>query len=100
MTKPNSQNLADLILKPIVTEKATILLEQNKYVFDVRLTATKPEIRAAIEQLFDVTVTKVNTHRPPRRKKRVGRFIGYKSQYKRAIVTLAEGDEIVLFPEV
>lgn len=100
MTKPNSPNLADLILKPIVTEKATILLEQNKYVFDVRLTATKPEIRAAIEQLFEVTVTKVNTHRPPRRKKRVGRFIGYKSQYKRAIVTLAEGDEIVLFPEV
>lgn len=96
----NERNLADLILKPIVTEKATILLEQNKYVFDVQLKATKPEIRAAIEQLFDVTVTKVNTHRPPRRKKRVGRFVGYKAQHKRAIVTLAEGDEIVLFPEV
>jgi large subunit ribosomal protein L23 len=100
VTKRDARNLADLILKPIVTEKATLLMEQNKYVFDVALNATKPEIQAAIEDLFDVTVTQVNTQRPPRRKKRVGRFIGYKSQYKRAIVTLAEGDSIVLFPDV
>ena len=100
MTEYNSRNLADLILKPIVTEKATLLLEQNKYVFDVTLKATKPEIKAAIESLFDVKVVKVNTSRPPRRKRRVGKFIGYKSQYKRAIVTLNEGDSITLFPEV
>lgn len=100
MTKRDARNLADLILKPIVTEKATLLMEQNKYVFDVALNATKPEIQAAVESLFDVTVTRVNTQRPPRQKKRVGRFIGYKSQYKRAIVTLAEGDSIVLFPDV
>ncbi|NJK47939.1 50S ribosomal protein L23 [Candidatus Gracilibacteria bacterium] len=100
MTEYNSRNLADLILKPIVTEKATLLLEQNKYVFDVVLKATKPEIKAAIESLFDVKVVKVNTIRPPRRKRRVGKFIGYKSQYKRAIVTLNEGDSITLFPEV
>lgn len=100
MTEYNSRNLADLILKPIVTEKATLLLEQNKYVFDVVLKATKPEIKAAIESLFDVKVVKVNTSRPPRRKRRVGKFIGYKSQYKRAIVTLNEGDSITLFPEV
>ncbi len=100
MTEYNPRDLADLILKPIVTEKATIQLEENKYVFDVLPKATKPEIRAAIESLFDVTVTKVNTLRLPRKNRRVGRFIGYKPQYKRAIVTLKEGDSIVLFPDV
>lgn len=100
MIKREARDLADLILKPIVTEKATLLLEQNKYVFDVVPKATKPEIKAAIELLFDVKVTKVNTSRPPRRKKRVGRFVGYKSQYKRAIVTLTEGDSITLYPDV
>jgi large subunit ribosomal protein L23 len=83
-----------------VTEKATMLLEQNKYVFEVILKATKPEIKAAIESLFDVKVTGVNTIRPPRKKRRVGKFVGYKAQYKRAIVTLAAGDSITLFPEV
>jgi large subunit ribosomal protein L23 len=96
----NPRELADLVLRPIVTEKATLLLEQNKYVFEVILKATKPEIKAAIESLFDVKVTGVNTIRPPRKKRRVGRFVGYKAQYKRAIVTLAAGDSITLFPEV
>ena len=100
MPKFNSRDLADLIIKPIVTEKATLLLEQNKYVFDVLPKATKPAIKAAIEDLFNVTVTKVNTLRLPRKQRRVGRFVGYKPQYKRAIVTLQEGDSITLFPEV
>lgn len=100
MTRYNTRDLADLVIKPIVTEKATRLLEQNKYVFDVALKATKPDIKAAIEQLFEVRVTKVNTLRPPRKKRRVGKFIGYKPLYKRAIVTLAAEDSIALFPEV
>ncbi|NEO30086.1 MAG: 50S ribosomal protein L23 [Symploca sp. SIO3C6] len=100
MTEYNPRDLADLVLRPIVTEKATLLLEQNKYVFDVKPKATKPEIKAAIESLFEVKVVGVNTLRPPRKKRRVGRFIGYKPQYKRAIVTLAEGDSIGLFPDV
>ena len=62
--------------------------------------ATKPQIKAAIESLFEVKVTSVNTLNPPRKKRRVGKFIGYKAQYKKAIVTLAEGDSITLFPEV
>ncbi|ANV90109.1 50S ribosomal protein L23 [Picosynechococcus sp. PCC 8807] len=95
-----TRDLADLILKPIVSEKATILLEDNKYVFDVALKATKTDIKAAIETLFEVKVVKVNTSRPPRKKKRVGRFMGFKPQYKRAVITLAEGDTITLFPEV
>jgi large subunit ribosomal protein L23 len=100
VTNYDPRDLADLVIKPIVTEKATLLMEQNKYVFDVLPKATKPEIKAAIESLFDVTVTSVNTLRPTRKKKRVGRFIGYKPLYKRAIVTLKEGDAIALFPEV
>ncbi|HEY9729118.1 MAG TPA: 50S ribosomal protein L23 [Chroococcales cyanobacterium] len=100
MTEYNPRELADLVLRPIVTEKATLLLEQNKYVFEVVKKATKPEIKAAIESLFEVKVTGVNTLRPPRKKRRVGRFVGYKPQYKRAIVTLADGDSITLFPEV
>ncbi len=100
MTKYNPRDLPDLIIKPIVTEKATLLLENNQYVFDVALKADKPRIKAAIESLFDVKVTKVNTSRPHRKKRRVGKYIGYKPQYKRAIVTLAEGDSITLFPEV
>lgn len=102
MTKYNSRDLADLIVKPIITEKATRLLEQNQYVFDVVPKATKPLIKAAIESLFEVKVVSVNTMRLPRHKKRVGKFIGYKPQYKRAIVTLAESDSLreMLFPEV
>jgi large subunit ribosomal protein L23 len=98
------RNLADLVRRPIVTEKATILMEQNKYTFEVIPKATKTQIKAAIEDLFQVKVVKINTANPPRKKKRVGRFIGYKPQYKRAIVTIAPGDvdkvRQVLFPEL
>lgn len=100
MTRRLTRDLPDLILKPIVTEKATLLLEQNKYVFDVVLKATKPEIKAAIESLFDVKVVSVNTLRPARKKRRVGKFIGFKPLYKRAIVTLSKDDSIALYPEV
>ena len=99
-TRYKERDLADLILKPIITEKGTIQMELNKYVFDVLPKATKPDIKAAIESLFDVTVVKVNTLTLPREQRRVGRFIGYKAQYKRAIVTLKEGDTIALFPDV
>jgi large subunit ribosomal protein L23 len=96
------RQLADLIHKPIVTEKATLLMEKNQYTFEVVPKATKPEIKAAIEYLFDVKVAAVNTINPPRKKKRVGRFIGYKPNYKKAIVTLAEGNSLQkeFFPEL
>jgi large subunit ribosomal protein L23 len=100
VTRYKERDLADLILKPIITEKGTIQMELGKYVFDVLPKATKPDIRAAIESLFDVTVVKVNTLTLPRKKRRVGKFVGYKAQYKRAIVTLKEGDSIALFPDV
>jgi large subunit ribosomal protein L23 len=94
------RRLVDCIIRPLVTEKATRLLEQNQYTFAVQPQATKPEIKAAIELLFNVRVVAVNTLHPPERRKRVGRFTGHKPHYKKAIVTLAQGDKIVLFPEV
>ena len=104
MPKFDPRTLPDLVRRPIVTEKATRLMEENKYTFEVTPEATKPAIKAAIEHLFVVKVVQVNTLRPPRKKRRVGKFEGYKPQYKRAIVTLAAGDENkirqVLFPDV
>lgn len=103
MTKDNNaRDIIDLVIRPVLTEKATMLMEQNKYSFDVASKARKPEIKAAIEQIFDVKVQSVNTHKPPRKKRRVGKFIGYRSQYKRAIVTLAKGSSLqsIFFPEV
>lgn len=98
--KTDPRNLADIIRRPLITEKATRLLELNQYTFEVQPKASKPDIRAAIEYLFDVKVTGISTMNLPRKKKRVGKFIGFKPQYKKAIVTLAEGDTITLFPEV
>lgn len=100
VTNKTERDLIDLVRKPVITEKATILLEQNKYVFDVAKKATKPDIKTAIETLFEVKVTKVNVQNLPRKKRRMGRYMGTKPQYKRAIVTLAEEDTITLFPEV
>ena len=96
----DSRDLPDIIRKPIITEKATLNLENNQYTFEVAPKATKTEIRAAVEALFDVKVTGISTMNPPRKKKRLGRFVGYKPTYKRAVVTLAEGDSIPLFPDV
>jgi large subunit ribosomal protein L23 len=96
----DTRNLADVIRRPIITEKATRLLENNQYTFEVPPKARKPEIKAAVEYLFDVKVTGISTMLPPRKKRRVGKYQGFKAQYKKAIVTLAEGDSITLFPEV
>lgn len=96
----DSRDLPDIIRRPIISEKATLNLENNQYTFEVAPKATKPEIKAAIESLFEVKVTGISTMNPPRKKKRLGQFVGYKPTYKRAVVTLAEGDSIPLFPDV
>ncbi|HIK16715.1 MAG TPA: 50S ribosomal protein L23 [Leptolyngbyaceae cyanobacterium M33_DOE_097] len=100
MTSLDSRQLIDLVRRPIITEKATLLLENNQYTFEVDAKATKPQIREAIELLFDVKVAAVNTIKPPRKTRRVGKFMGHRPLYKRAIVTLAPGNSITLFPEV
>lgn len=95
-------DLIDLVKRPILTEKATILMELNQFTFDVDRKATKPMIKQAIELLFPVKVKSVNTHIPPRKRRRVGKFVGFKTGYKRAIITLEDGEPLrkVLFPEV
>ncbi len=98
--KTDARSLPDLVRRPLITEKATRLLEENKYTFEVDPRATKTQIRAAIEDLFEVKVIKVNTMNPPEKSRRVGRFMGHRPHYKRAVVTLAPGDSITLFPEV
>jgi large subunit ribosomal protein L23 len=90
---------AQIIKYPIITDKATRLLENNQYSFIVDRYSNKITIKAAIEDLFNVKVIKVNTCRLPRKKKRVGKYLGWKPQYKKAIVTLFEGDVINLFAD-
>lgn len=94
-----SRSSTQVIRYPIITDKATRLLENNQYSFIVDPSSDKIIIKAAIEYLFNVKVIKVNTCHLPRKKKRVGKYIGWKSQYKKAIVTLSEGDVINLFTE-
>ena len=84
----------DTILAPVITEKATMLSDQNKVVFKVPLDATKPEITAAVEELFKVKVTKVNTLNVKGKTKRFRGIVGRRSDVKKAIVTLAEGQSI------
>lgn len=88
-----------IIKYPIITDKATRLLEKNQYSFVVDRDSDKTSIKMTIESLFKVKVIKINTCRLPRKKKRVGKYIGWKPQYKKAIVTLSEGDVINLFTE-
>ena len=94
-----SRSNAQVIKYPIITDKATRLLENNQYSFIVDRYSDKTTIKTTIEYLFNVKVLKVNTCRLPRKQKRVGKYIGWKPQYKKAIVSLAEGDVINLFTE-
>ena len=94
-----SRSSAQIIKYPIITDKATRLLENNQYSFIVDRHSDKVTIKAAIEYLFSVKVIKINTCRLPRKKKRVGKYIGWKPQYKKAVVTLSEGDIINLFTD-
>ena len=94
-----SRSNAQIIKYPIITDKATRLLENNQYSFVVDRSSDKTSIKSAIEDLFNVKVIKINTCRRPRKKKRVGKYIGWKPQYKKAVVTLSEGDVINLFTD-
>ena len=80
----------DLIKRPVITEQSTSLMEERKYVFEVDKRANKVEVRQAIEKIFGVKVEQVNTMRVPGKKKRVGRNVGYTSEWKKAIVKLTE----------
>ncbi|MFA7440011.1 MAG: 50S ribosomal protein L23 [Sphingomonadaceae bacterium] len=84
----------DVVVKPVITEKATLIAEHNQVVFEVAKTATKPEIKAAVEALFDVKVENVNTLVSKGKTKRWRGRPYRRSDAKKAIVTLAEGQTI------
>jgi large subunit ribosomal protein L23 len=84
----------DVIVSPSITEKSTMASEQNQVVFNVARTATKPQIKAAVESLFGVKVTAVNTLLRKGKVKRFRGHIGKQSDVKKAYVTLAEGQSI------
>lgn len=91
----------DVIMRPLVTEKSTLGRElQNEVAFAVDPRANKHDVRRAVEELFSVSVTDVRTMRMPRKKRRVGRFIGSRPEWKKAIVRLAEGQSIEFFEGV
>ena len=94
MSVPSDPRLYDVILSPVITEKATIASEHNQVIFKVAGTATKPQIKEAIEKLFDVKVKSVNTLVRKGKTKVFRGTFGSQSDVKRAIVTLEEGHRI------
>ena len=86
----------DIIIAPVITEKAAIQAETNVYTFKVAADANKIEIKKAIEEAFGVKVVQVNTLNTKSKAKRVGRYAGKTKTYKKAFITLADGEKIEL----
>ena len=87
----------EIIIRPLITEKSTTLMAEGKYVFEVAKSANKIEIAKAISQIFKVKVASVNTINVEGKVKRMGRSVGKRSDYKKAIVKLAAGETIEFF---
>ncbi len=91
----NTLSMVDLIKYPVITEKTYLSLYKNRqYTFDIDKRLTKTQIKKLFSSLFKVNVIAVNTHIPPRKQIRVGAAQGFRPTYKRAIITLKEGDSI------
>lgn len=99
MDKDKIRKFFTIIKKPIITDKTTKFLENNQYCFQVDPRVNKQSIKEAIEYIFDVKVTKINTYHQPPKKRTVGRFTGYRAHYKKATVTLSKNNKINLFSE-
>ena len=95
-TKTNNvtAKMYDTLLRPVITEKSMMSSESGKVVFMVPLSATKDEVKAAVEAIFNVKVNKVNTVKQAGKVKRFKGYEGVRSDYKKALVTLAEGQNI------
>ena len=94
----NAEKIYTTIIAPRVTEKAALVAQNNnQYVFTVAKTANKREIKSAVEALFEVSVTKVQTCITKGKSKRFGKFMGTRKDFKKAYVTLASGSSIDLF---
>lgn len=94
-------NAQQIVIKPLITERSMNQRdEENKYVFQVHPRATKPEIRKAVEELFDVKVLSVTTQNVAGKPKRLGRYAGYRANWKKAVVRVAEGQKIEIYDAV
>ena len=87
----------DIIKRPIITEQSMEQTEMKRYTFEVAKTANKIEIAKAVEEIFGVKVAKVNTISMKGKKRRMGRFEGYTSDWKKAVVTLTEDSKTIEF---
>jgi large subunit ribosomal protein L23 len=90
----------EVLRRPVITEKNTMLIEQNKYTFEVSRDANKPQIKEAVEKAFKVKVSAVNVIHVPGKMRRAGRRRGMTSSWKKAVVTLEPGNKIELFEGV
>lgn len=99
MVKSNKSNnvsakMYDTLVRPVITEKSMLSSEAGKVTFLVPLSATKDEVKVAVEAIFNVKVNKVNTIRQFGKEKRFRGYVGQRSDFKKAVVTLAEGQNI------
>jgi len=93
-----SRSARDILIRPLITEESSILqAEQNKYTFEVHRSATRIDIRNAVESMFDVSVDSVRTMNCAGKDRRVGRNVGRRPDWKKAIVKLAEGEALDMF---
>ena len=93
-------HLYQVLQRPLITEKSTVLQAQGKYAFEVAEKASKPQIKQAVEKAFEVEVTAVNVMIVPGKRRRLGRRQLPAHPWKKALVTLKEGDKIELFEGV
>ena len=87
----------DIIVRPLITEKSTQLIELNKYTFEVKQGSNKVEVAKAVEELWGVKVVNVNMINTQRKARRVGKYEGLRPAVQKAVVTLAEGDKLDVF---
>ena len=95
--KDKSGKASNVLVRPILTEKGTMLESHGQYIFEVQNSATKPEVRKAVKRLYGVTAEKVNMMSVRGRKVRFGRFEGSQKAWKKAIVRLIKGEKIDLY---
>lgn len=93
------RDLHDVLIRPVITEKTSDMMAENKYTFRVDRRANKIEIKQAVESIFDVDVTHVRTMNVPGKLKRQGRTSGMTAQWKKAIITLKDGQKLPIFDE-
>ena len=96
----NIMDSFDVIRRPVISEKSTELHDSGRYTFEVATKATKPQIKYAVEQAFDVKVVSVNTMTLRSKRKRYGPRVAVGKKWKKAIVTLAAGESITVFEGV